>query len=322
MNIQHLYYISPSTDPYFNLALENVLLDKMERNFLEKKRIYLFYRNNPCVVMGHFQNPWCELNLKKWSQMNIPLVRRTSGGGCVYHDLGNLNFSVIQTKNVQSASFPLILKSLQTSSFQPYKNERNDLVFCHKNKIYKFSGSAFRNKLKSHLHHGTLLFEANLENLQGLLRPRAHYQLQTKAIPSVRSQVSNIGQWVNENIFLKKITSRMTLLHEKEMDLSRIEELQKQYSSPEWIWHKTPDFVFDSENFIAHIHKGLLKEISFKHISQNMSLYFSQILMGQKIDFENLKSWYIQDSSFPQGLSMKESEQIKELKTTFFQDFF
>jgi lipoate-protein ligase A len=183
-----LYY-SAATNPYLNLAIENTLLSQVKSD----EKILLFYRNEPCVVMGRFQNPWVECKVGKMQEDGVQLVRRQSGGGTVYHDLGNLNFSFIQgcRDHCKDQNNHILINALNCFGLDAMASGRSDLIIHQAEQTYKFSGSAFKQKKDRSIHHGTLLIDANLAKLNDYLHAR-NKKIQAKGIASVRSKVLNL----------------------------------------------------------------------------------------------------------------------------------
>ena len=181
-----------TTDPYLNLAQEETLLERT----LELGPTLLLWRNDPCVVIGRHQNPWVECDLRRMKAHAVPLVRRTSGGGAVYHDGGNTNFSFIAPSKPapphagydQERQFRVIVAGLARLGISAWKTQRNDLRVGE----HKISGNAFRHTRGRSLHHGTLLVSTDLDLLTAYLSPRGHL-IQTRATASVRSTVTNLG---------------------------------------------------------------------------------------------------------------------------------
>jgi lipoate-protein ligase A len=192
-----LVYVSRVIDPFFNLALENKLL----LNVGNGKRHLLLWSNRPCVVIGRFQNPWIECNLKKMFDENIDFVRRQSGGGCVYHDENNLNLSFICSKDIhdKKLNHKFIVDTLASHSISSFATERGD-VRLDEPSARKISGSASKEKKDSAFHHCTLLINSNLDNLNQYIHS-SKQELDTKSIASVRSVVANLNdvQEVNQD---------------------------------------------------------------------------------------------------------------------------
>jgi lipoate---protein ligase len=182
-----------TTDPFLNLAHEASLLDRAQ----ELGPTLLLWKNDPCVVIGRHQNPWLECDLGRMKADAVPLVRRTSGGGAVYHDGGNTNFSFVASSTAtteqpgydQERHFRVVIAALRSLGITAWKSDRNDLRVGDR----KISGNAFRHTRGRSLHHGTLLVHADLDLLTAYLTPRASL-IETKATASVRSAVTNLGE--------------------------------------------------------------------------------------------------------------------------------
>ena len=173
-----------TTDPYTNLAIESILLDRVGDPTL------VIWRNDPCVVIGRHQNPWVECDLDRMHADGIALVRRISGGGAVYHDRGNTNFAFIAPSDRydQERHFRVVIAALGALGVHAHKTERNDLRVGDR----KISGNAFRHTRGWSLHHGTLLVHADLDRLVAYLAAPGTDSIATKATQSVRSVVTNL----------------------------------------------------------------------------------------------------------------------------------
>jgi lipoate---protein ligase len=181
-----------NTDPWFNLATEEFVL----KNFEEDS--FMLWRNAPSIIVGKHQNTLAEINLDYVKKNNIKVVRRLSGGGAVFHDLGNINFTFIKKgdngnlidfKKYTEPILEVLLKMGINARFEG----RNDLTIDGK----KFSGNAehiWKNRV---LHHGTLLFSAHMANLSEALNADP-LKFQDKAVKSVRSRVTNISEHLKE----------------------------------------------------------------------------------------------------------------------------
>ncbi|MBE6630467.1 MAG: lipoate--protein ligase [Ruminococcaceae bacterium] len=179
-------YVLTSTDPYYNLAVEEYLF----RN--EQEDVFMLWQNEPTVVIGKNQNAFAEVELDALRQDGVHLARRITGGGAVYHDLGNVNFSFISAQSTQTgldfAGFTApILAALHSLGVNAELSGRNDLLLEGK----KFSGNAQHTANGRTLHHGTLLFDSDLSALSRYLRPDEE-KLKSKGIKSVRSRVTNL----------------------------------------------------------------------------------------------------------------------------------
>ncbi len=179
-----------STDAYFNLAAEEYLLDNAGGD------VFMVWRNERSVIIGKNQNTWSQIDLEYARASDISIVRRLSGGGAVFHDLGNVNFTFITAGDaIDFASFTApILRALASFGVEASLGGRNDIVTAQGAKI---SGCAACVRQTSHgvrrLHHGTLLYGADLSTLSKVLTPDPE-KLSTKGIDSVRSRVANIQE--------------------------------------------------------------------------------------------------------------------------------
>ena len=180
------------TDPRTNIALETYLVE----NRLSDQPLLLFYINEPAIIIGRNQNTIEEVNQRYVEEHGIHVVRRMSGGGAVYHDLGNFSFCFIQNEDEHARDFAVftrpIIEALQQMGVAGARLEgRNDLTIDGK----KFSGNAVYIKNGRMTAHGTLLYDANLDAVNAALRPRPE-KIQSKGIRSVRSRVTNIRPYV------------------------------------------------------------------------------------------------------------------------------
>ena len=180
------------TDPRTNIALETYLVE----NRLSDQPLLLFYINEPAIIIGRNQNTIEEVNQRYVEENGIHVVRRMSGGGAVYHDLGNFSFCFIQNEDEHARDFAVftrpIIAALQQMGVAGARLEgRNDLTIDGK----KFSGNAVYIKNGRMTAHGTLLYDANLDAVNAALRPRPE-KIQSKGIRSVRSRVTNIRPYV------------------------------------------------------------------------------------------------------------------------------
>ncbi|WP_432408193.1 lipoate--protein ligase [Wukongibacter sp. M2B1] len=240
-----------STNPYFNLALEEYALKYLDIEDI----IVILWQNEPTVVVGRNQNTIEEVNSKYIKDNNINVVRRLSGGGAVYHDLGNLNFTFIvknasnSVSNFKKFTKPVI-KALNQLNIPAVFSGRNDITIEEK----KFSGNAqyyYRNKL---LHHGTILFNSDLSVVQNALNVKLD-KIQSKGIKSVRSRVTNIYPYLEKKISTEEFKDLLlSFLFEQENqeqkeyiltddDLEKIDTMMKErYLTWEWNYGQSPNF--------------------------------------------------------------------------------
>ena len=177
--------ISTVTNAYYNLAVERLLLNAS----LSAPYLFLWQSKN-AVVIGAHQNPYAECDLLKMQEEGVQLTRRISGGGAVYHDLGNLNFCFVCPKGVydEKAQTKLIATALSKQGIKIEISGRNDLTVNG----FKISGNAYYRTKQNCLHHGTLLISSNLNKLSAYLTPSSE-KLQKSGVKSVKSRVVNLN---------------------------------------------------------------------------------------------------------------------------------
>lgn len=244
------YSYLKSTDPWQNLAIENEILVNLPLDTVH----ILFWVNTPCVVMGRFQNPFLECQMDKILLDKVPLVRRQSGGGCVYHDQGNLNYSFITNKahHNKENNHLIILDALKTFGINAFSTKRVDLFVNHKGVDKKFSGSAFKEKKETAFHHGTLLVDSDIDKLNFYLTPKSVVS-KSVSIPSVRSTVVNLSQ-LNSKITIDLLVEAIVLSAQKfyKTDPKEVsnckadDEHLLKLKGHHWLLGETPKFtIFD-----------------------------------------------------------------------------
>lgn len=197
---------NPSTNPYFNVALDSWLV----REAPPDEDYVMLWQNRPAVIIGRYQNTHEEVNLDYAESHNVAIVRRMSGGGAVYHDLGNLNFSLV----VSTAGRPFndyqvftrpVVEALAHYGVNAQLTGRNDVTLEGR----KFSGNAQYRTVTRLLHHGTILFNEDLEEVPRVLNVRQD-KIESKGIKSVRSRVTNVRPYLPPAVGLNEF--RATLL--------------------------------------------------------------------------------------------------------------
>ncbi|MCE0845630.1 lipoate--protein ligase LplA [Buttiauxella sp. A2-C1_F] len=182
--------ISDSYDPWFNLAVEECIFRQMPAT----QRVLFLWRNADTVVIGRAQNPWKECNTRRMEEDNVRLARRSSGGGAVFHDLGNTCFTFMAGKPEydKSVSTAIVVNALDSLGISATASGRNDLEVATAEGPRKVSGSAYKETMDRGFHHGTLLLNADLSRLANYLNPDEK-KLKAKGITSVRGRVANLS---------------------------------------------------------------------------------------------------------------------------------
>lgn len=255
-------FLSDSFNPHLNLATEEWIFHNLDPS----TQILFLWRNEETVVIGRNQNPWSECNLARMKDDKVHLARRTTGGGAVFHDLGNTNFTFLSPKDGyrRENNIAIILNALKTFGIQGEASGRNDLLLQAEDGPRKFSGSAYREKNDRAFHHGTLLLHADLTRLGNYLTPNPK-KLKAKGKESVRARVINLSEIV-PNLDHEQIVNAMIFSFEKfyeakadiEMltlvSLPKIPELKGQFdrlSSFTWMYGQTLEFNQKMDEYLS-----------------------------------------------------------------------
>ena len=270
-----LCIISPYTNPYFNLAAEEYLLKSFQED------LFLLYRNRPSIVVGKHQNTLAEINLPFVQENEILVARRISGGGTVFHDLGNLNFAFFtsgkegELVDYKRATTPIV-EALKKMGLEVRLGKRNELLL----KGLKISGTASHVFKQRVLHHGTLLFSPEMGKLSAALKSDKE-RFTGRAVKSVQSRVTNISDHLKESVdvemFQERILAHM-LQNFKDArpyqlgrtDIVKIKALRdSKYSTWEWNFGYSPKYQFcrsisfkgGSLELHMNVVKGVIKEL-------------------------------------------------------------
>ncbi len=256
---QHVKIVTTNIkNPWINLALEEYFLTRLP---LGEATLFL-WQNKDTVVIGRNQNPWSECNLPLMQEDNIRLARRISGGGAVFHDIGNLNFSFIVNRDEYDLKrqYNVIISALEDLGIHACINGRNDLTVDEK----KFSGNAFCFKGQNGLHHGTILIGADKERMAKYLTVSAD-KIKAKGVASVKSRVVNLcdimpGLTVDiikdavEKAFSQEYGGACEKIYFSDRNKSlwpqdpAFRNMMARNSSWSWCYGETPDFDISLKN--------------------------------------------------------------------------
>ena len=272
--------ISESHDPWFNIATEDWIFREMDPTV---QTLYL-WQNQHTVVIGRNQNPWTECNLPKMETDGVKLARRASGGGAVYHDLGNTCFTFLSPKDGydRTTNSNIILKALKDSfGIEGEASGRNDLIVRDQDGEKKFSGSAFRETRDRAFHHGTVLMSVDLNALSQYLTPHPKKML-SKGRTSVRARVMNLNEIapsINHKTLVPAIIKSFTahygstaatevLTPENLSKLPGLQERYEQNASWEWRFGHAPQFEQQINEYLSWGMVDLFIDTERAHITR------------------------------------------------------
>ena len=292
---------SHSTDPYYNLAFEEYIF-----TVFREEDVFLLWRNRPCVVVGSCQNICREVKIWALRQRGIPVLRRISGGGAVYHDPGNVNYSLMTRQEESGADYDRslapILAALHAMDVPAGKRRTCDLAIGEE----KISGSAQRMAGGRLLHHGTLLFDADLAALEEISVQGKNPCVQTRGTQSAICSVTNIRWHLAEDMtteeFQRRLLERMVPSPADHLELTEAQRrevcrlAEEKYRSWAWTWGKTPAFSYQRSGIFQgdpiaisyQSKKGILSEVKISSPLLDGDLAAS-LLNGAQLDPENLE---------------------------------
>lgn len=240
-----------NTNPYYNIAAEEYFLKNLDED------IVMIWQSQQSVVVGKHQNTFNEINYPFILKNNIPVIRRISGGGTVYHDEGNINYTVITSEERKERFIDFhkftdpIIQFLSDFGIKVQFEGKNNLTIQGK----KFSGNSahvFKNRV---MHHGTILFNSNLDILNDALHP-GKLQIEDKAVQSIRASVGNIsdflGKQINQSLFKVELEKYLIKYHNvsniydltNEDNSAILELVENKYKTWEWNYGYSPGFSF------------------------------------------------------------------------------
>ena len=291
---------SDSFDPHYNLAIEQFLLETVE----EDTCILYLWQNANTVVIGRNQNAWKECRTTLLEEEGGRLARRLSGGGAVFHDLGNLNFTFLvpQADYNLDKQMQVIQRAVEACGIQTERSGRNDILA----EGQKFSGNAFYKNGKQAYHHGTLLVDVDKEKLGRYLSP-SKKKLQSKGVASVRSRVVNLKE-LNPELTIDALKSALKAafsevygfepeaILKSELDQNVISQLQQRNSSWEWNYGREIPFTYEYEqrfewgevHIILQVENGINNQVKVYSDSMDweVSSKLEEALIGNRFSEE------------------------------------
>lgn len=261
------YLRNNNTNPYFNMAFDEYCLEQLTID----EPVFFLWQNRPSVIIGANQEVHTEVNLNYLKENDISLVRRVTGGGAVFHDFGNLNYTIVGNSDDLERDYPeytrYMLQALQKLGIPATMSGRNDILVEGK-KVSGFAKRVCKNRL---MIHGTLMFDVDIDRLEKVLCPPAT-KLQSKGIASVRSRVANLSEYLPditdislfkqnlESILSNNYTDQEWILSSE--DIQNIEQLaHDKFERWEWIYGHSPRATLNFSEKLAcgtvHIHLNI-----------------------------------------------------------------
>ena len=292
-----LTVLNSSHDPFYNQAFEEYVFEHFREG-----EIFLLWQNDPAVIVGSYQNICREVHVERLRQLGIPVIRRITGGGTVYHDLGNLNYTYISDGGAAidyDQCLGPILAALNDIGVPARKNRTCDIAIGGG----KISGSAQRMTKGRLLHHGTLLFSSDLGVLDQITTHRKNDCFQSRGTQSAICTVTNIREHLASPITIEEFQDRLlgqmvppgsphlALTAEQEAEVCRLRDAK--YCSWEWTWGRTPAFTYEKSGIFNGVpirvayqaKRGIVSDAVIDCAAIDGALA-AQLLSGSRLDPE------------------------------------
>ena len=297
-----IYIESESFDPHFNLALEQYVFDNLDKN----ENYFMLWQNDNAIIVGKHQNTVAEINAEYTKENNIKVVRRLSGGGAVYHDLGNLNFTFIVSAGGGYEQFNFsdfckpIIELLNSLGVNAVLNGRNDMSIEGK----KFSGNSQYAKRGRIMHHGTIMFDSDLD-IVGNSLVVSKDKIQTKGVTSIRSRVTNIKPHMQTDVSIEEFKrllvhhvfkgAEVPQYHLTEEDIKKIEALaSEKYRTWDWNYGSSPKYSVIKERrfegvggitLCMDVENGIIKDFDIygDYFGNGDKSNLKEILVGKQL---------------------------------------
>jgi lipoate-protein ligase A len=277
---------SSSNEVYRNLAIEEYLMEQV----VDCGPVLFLWRSDCAVVMGKNQNPWRECRLDVMREEGVPLARRISGGGTVYHDAGSLNFCVSVDRSLyqEAQAYEMVFRALETFGIQAKKTGKSNLSVDG----LKFSGNAFSFRKGCALHHGTLLLNTNLERLNRYLGSMFD-SIETHAIRSEPAEVTNLNLGVAEVSAALQDSfeslygiGKASLLPGSSFEKSVLDALIQKQISNDWKYGATPKFTLDWNHLHLGVEKGMVVFAKGEHSERFLNTNFADTAFSLPCDVD------------------------------------
>ncbi len=290
---------SKEFNPYYNLSLEEDLLKTADEDML-----LFIWQNDKTVVVGRNQNPYSECNLKYAKEETIKIARRISGGGAVFHDKGNVNYTFItkgQNADVEK-QLSVVLNAVKCLGINAVFSGRNDLLVDDR----KFSGQAYYTEDGNYFHHGTIMVDVNRDMASKVLTPSVQ-KLKSKGISSIKSRVVNlcdINPYIKTTMVINAMVESFTKIYGSTTEAVYFNEDNyiptqiSKHKSEDWIFGESPQFEITLEKLTSlgtlsvnlNVENGIIKAIKIYSDFLNKLSFEKEesFLVGKKFDEDKI----------------------------------